>query len=44
MTSSRKNNWDEVMEGVYLNDAAVKPYGMVGHYQNQNAPQPAVEV
>lgn len=28
----------------YLNDAAVKPYGMVGHYQNQNAPQPAVEV
>lgn len=28
----------------YLNDAAAKPYGMVGHYQNQKAPQPAVEV
>lgn len=28
----------------YLNDAAVKPYGTVGHYQNQKAPQPAVEV
>lgn len=28
----------------YLNDAAVRSYGMVGHYQNQNAPQPAVEV
>ena len=28
----------------YLNDAAVKPYGMVGHYQHQKAPQPAVEV
>ena len=28
----------------YLNDAAKKPYGMVGHYQNQKAPQPAVEV
>lgn len=28
----------------YLNDAAMKPYGMVGHYQNQKAPQPAVEV
>lgn len=28
----------------YLNSAAKKPYGMVGHYQNQNAPQPAVEV
>lgn len=28
----------------YLNNAAVKPYGMVGHYQHQKAPQPAVEV
>lgn len=28
----------------YLNSASMKPYGMVGHYQNQNAPQPAVEV
>lgn len=28
----------------YLNDAAVKPYGVAGHYQNQDAPQPAVEV
>lgn len=28
----------------YLNAASVKPYGVVGHYQNQNAPQPAVEV
>lgn len=28
----------------YLNSAAAKPYGMVGHYQNQHAPQPAVEV
>lgn len=28
----------------YLNAAAAKPYGLVGHYQNQNAPQPAVEV
>lgn len=28
----------------YLNSAAAKPYGMVGHYQHQNAPQPAVEV
>lgn len=28
----------------YLNDAAVRPYDMVGHYQNQDAPQPAVEV
>lgn len=28
----------------YLNAAAMRPYGMVGHYQHQNAPQPAVEV
>lgn len=28
----------------YLNDAAGRPYGMVGHYQNQETPQPAVEV
>lgn len=28
----------------YLNAAAAKPYGMVGHYQNQHAPQPSVEV
>lgn len=28
----------------YLNAASMKPYNMVGHYQNQNAPQPAVEV
>lgn len=28
----------------YLNAASMKPYGMVGHYQHQNAPQPAVEV
>lgn len=28
----------------YLNSAAAKPYGMIGHYQNQHAPQPAVEV
>jgi dCTP deaminase len=28
----------------YLNDASMKPYGMVGHYQHQNAPQLAVEV
>lgn len=28
----------------YLNAASMKPYGTVGHYQNQNAPQPAVEV
>lgn len=28
----------------YLNAASVKPYGVVGHYQHQNAPQPAVEV
>lgn len=28
----------------YLNAASMKPYGMVGHYQNQKAPQPAVEV
>lgn len=28
----------------YLNGAAVKPYGRNGHYQHQNAPQPAVEV
>ena len=28
----------------YLNAAAKKPYDTVGHYQNQKAPQPAVEV
>lgn len=28
----------------YLNAASAKPYGVVGHYQNQDAPQPAVEV
>jgi dCTP deaminase len=28
----------------YLNAASMKPYGMVGHYQHQKAPQPAVEV
>lgn len=28
----------------YLNAAAKKPYDTVGHYQNQNSPQPAVEV
>lgn len=28
----------------YLNGKAVRPYGMIGHYQNQTAPQPAVEV
>ena len=28
----------------YLNAASVKPYGIVGHYQHQKAPQPAVEV
>ena len=28
----------------YLNAASMKPYGVVGHYQHQNAPQPAVEV
>nr|DAZ79692.1 MAG TPA: dCTP deaminase dUTPase [Caudoviricetes sp.] len=28
----------------YLNSAAAKPYGTVGHYQYQKAPQPAVEV
>lgn len=28
----------------YLNGAAVRPYGKVGHYQHQTMPQPAVEV
>lgn len=28
----------------YLNGPAMKPYGMVGHYQGQHSPQPAVEV
>lgn len=28
----------------YLNAASAKPYDTVGHYQNQKAPQPAVEV
>lgn len=28
----------------YLNGPAAKPYDMVGHYQHQNMPQPAVEV
>lgn len=28
----------------YLNAASMKPYGTVGHYQNQNAPQPAAVV
>lgn len=28
----------------YLNETAARPYGMVGHYQNQHGPQPAKEV